>query len=140
MGLPLDNYELLKQVGIFGIEYPYPEYNELKEKLVPKEPLDWNEEKQVYIRYFDIVPLTEEEAEGALESAKQRKFDTLRESRDFLLTQTDYMLIPDYPINSQDLAVLKEYRQALRDLPSQEGAPWLDTEVPWPTKPEFLGD
>ena len=34
-------------------------------------------------------------------------------------------------INAWDL-----YAKALCDLPESEGAPWLNAEIPWPTKPE----
>lgn len=30
-----------------------------------------------------------------------------------------------------------EYMQTLRDLPSQEGFPWLDAEIPFPVEPNF---
>ena len=41
--------------------------------------------------------------------------DKLREKRNELLLQTDKYLIPDYPITSEQLILIKEYRQNLRD-------------------------
>ena len=53
-----------------------------------------------------------------------------REKRDRLLAETDYLLMPDYPISSETLASLKAYRQALRDVPEQSGFP---ASIEWPT-------
>lgn len=58
-----------------------------------------------------------------------------REKRDELLTETDYLLMPDYPISEEALAALKTYRQALRDVPEQAGFP---SKIEWPEKPEAI--
>ena len=58
-----------------------------------------------------------------------------REKRDQLLAETDYLLMPDYPISSETLASLKAYRQALRDVPEQAGFP---SKIEWPEKPEAI--
>ncbi len=39
----------------------------------------------------------------------------LRSTRDQLLTQTDKYLLPDFPIIPENLILIKEYRQQLRD-------------------------
>jgi hypothetical protein len=49
--------------------------------------------------------------------------------RDNLLKETDIWGLSDYPATQAQL----DYRQALRDLPSQAGFP---NSVTWPTKPE----
>lgn len=56
----------------------------------------------------------------------------IRSKRDALLAETDYLLMPDYPISNDDLAVVKAYRQALRDITSPETFP---QSVTWPDKP-----
>lgn len=56
-----------------------------------------------------------------------------REKRDRLLSETDYLLMPDYPISSEALVALKTYRQALRDVPEQSAFP---KTIEWPSKPE----
>lgn len=58
-----------------------------------------------------------------------------REKRDELLTETDYLLMPDYPISEEALVALKTYRQALRDVPEQAGFP---SKIEWPEKPEAI--
>ena len=55
-----------------------------------------------------------------------------RSKRDKLLADTDYLLMPDYPIESDRLAKVKIYRQALRDIPEQSGFP---RSITWPDKP-----
>lgn len=61
--------------------------------------------------------------------------EAIRNKRDNLLTETDYYLVPDYPAKPLNLRELKIYRQALRDLPQQEGFP---RDVHWPDVPKFL--
>lgn len=56
----------------------------------------------------------------------------LRAKRDVLLAQTDYLLMPDYPIEPERKEVMETYRQALRDVPEQEGWPF---SVEWPEAP-----
>lgn len=56
-----------------------------------------------------------------------------RTKRDGLITATDYMLMPDYPISPALLEQVKTYRQALRDIPLQTGFP---SDIIWPVIPE----
>lgn len=69
------------------------------------------------------------------EEVEAEAFAALRAERDKRLADTDYLIMPDYPIAKADLKAVKAYRQALRDLPAQEGAPWIDATIPWPVKP-----
>ena len=55
-----------------------------------------------------------------------------RQKRDRLIATTDYLVTPDYPIESDRLAKVKIYRQALRDIPEQSGFP---RTIAWPEKP-----
>ena len=52
----------------------------------------------------------------------------VRADRDALLVAADYMALADRITDEW-----RTYRQALRDLPAQEGFP---TNVTWPDKPE----
>jgi hypothetical protein len=54
--------------------------------------------------------------------------ENIREQRNELLAETDWTQLSDSGVAS----TWTEYRQALRDLPSQEGFPYT---VTWPTKP-----
>lgn len=78
-------------------------------------------------RQFQIVAVPEPTTE---EIAAQ-----VRAKRDALLAETDFLMMPDYPLGEEDSAALKTYRQELRDVPTQDGFP---TEVTWPDFPETL--
>lgn len=54
-----------------------------------------------------------------------------REARNRLLAETDWTQGEDVPPAIKD--TYTEYRQALRDVPEQDGFP---NEIIWPTKPE----
>ena len=58
---------------------------------------------------------------------------TVRSKRNSLLTETDYLLMNDYPISEEYLARIKKYRQELRDITKQKNFP---TDVIFPTLPE----
>lgn len=55
-----------------------------------------------------------------------------REKRNALIAETDYMAMPDYPLDAKKKAAVLAYRQALRDVPEQEGFP---RQIDWPVKP-----
>lgn len=59
----------------------------------------------------------------------------VRAQRDAMIARTDFMMMPDYPISEEDKALVEAYRQALRDIPEQEGFP---SEVQWPVAPQCL--
>lgn len=63
--------------------------------------------------------------------------EEVRAKRDRLIADTDYLLTPDYPIGAEDLEAVKTYRQALRDVPQQEGFPY---DVVWPSLPAILAN
>ena len=64
-------------------------------------------------------------------------FKRLRAERDSRLAATDYLLMQDYPLNNTLKEAVQTYRQALRDLPAQSGAPWDGggEATPWPDLP-----
>lgn len=59
----------------------------------------------------------------------------VRGNRDAKLSETDYLVVPDYPISEENLEEVKAYRQALRDITEQLGFP---KDVIWPDVPKFL--
>lgn len=67
---------------------------------------------------WTVEPFTEEKASG-----------NVRGERNRLLKQTDYTQLADAP---GDTAAWATYRQALRDIPAQDGFPFT---VTWPTEP-----
>lgn len=79
------------------------------------------------VRRFQIVKAPEPTDEELSTQA--------RTERDRKIAKTDYYMMSDYPSNPQNLEELKVYRQALRDIPKQEGFP---RDVRWPDVPKFL--
>ena len=55
-----------------------------------------------------------------------------RRARDALLAETDWTQAPDAPFTEEEYQAWRLYRQALRDMPQQEGFPYA---VAWPDKP-----
>ena len=52
--------------------------------------------------------------------------------RNLLLSESDYLMMVDYPISDEKKQEIKVYRQALRDIPQQDGFP---DNIVWPDKP-----
>lgn len=90
----------------------------------------WEEEKA----RLEQAAAEAEAARLAEYNSEEARFERLRAERDRRLTATDYLLMPDYPISDYQRAVVQAYRQALRDLPAQSGAPWDGggEATPWP--------
>lgn len=71
------------------------------------------------------------------EATEDELFAALRAERDRRIAATDYLVMPDYPLEDDRRALVIAYRQALRDLPAQDGAPWDGGGelAPWPEMP-----
>ena len=75
------------------------------------------------------IPLTDDEiAERAARLVEEQKL-TVREKRNKLLKETDWMAMSDVTMSTE----WANYRQALRDVPSQAGFP---NTITWPDEPE----
>jgi hypothetical protein len=57
----------------------------------------------------------------------------IRATRDQKLAETDWTQLIDSPFSNDTNGIWQAYRQALRDVPTQEGFPW---DVQWTTQPE----
>lgn len=77
--------------------------------------------------YYEAVPVPE--------PTNEELAIIVRSTRDAKLSETDYLVVPDYPISEENLAEVKIYRQALRDITEQTGFP---KDVSWPDVPKFL--
>ena len=85
-----------------------------------------------------MPPLDEAAAARLAEyNSEAARFERLRAERDQRLAATDYLLMEDYPLDDTRKEAVRLYRQSLRDLPSQEGAPWDGggEATPWPELP-----
>ena len=56
----------------------------------------------------------------------------VRLERNKILSDTDHLIQSDYPISDEKKQEIKAYRQALRDIPQQDGFP---DNIVWPDKP-----
>lgn len=65
------------------------------------------------------------------------RIEMLRAACEQKLSQTDKFTVPDYPITEEQRQAILAYRQAIRDLSHQEGAPWDGGGelTPWPVMP-----
>lgn len=102
------------------------------DKVVPFVIL-WQDEKA----RLEQAAAEAEAARLAEYNSETARFERLRAERDRRLTATDYLLMQDYPLDDTLKVAVRLYRQALRDLPSQEGAPWDGggESTPWPDLP-----
>jgi hypothetical protein len=87
-----------------------------------------------------IRALTDEEAAEYAASIAASQLDNLLtqlcQQRNGLLASSDWTQLPDSPLNAEMRAQWATYRQALRDLPIQQGYPH---EVVWPAAPVLPG-
>ena len=90
----------------------------------------WEEEKA----RLEQAAAEAEAARLAEYNSEEARFERLRAERDRRIAATDYLLMQDYPLDDTLREAVQLYRQALRDLPAQEGAPWDGggEETPWP--------
>ena len=57
-------------------------------------------------------------------------YTLLKNTRNLILAETDKYLLPDYPITSEQLEIVKNYRKSLRDFTSNNYV--------LPDKPDFV--
>ena len=77
---------------------------------------------------LDIAEFPENEEDPAY---SQKKNEVIQ-IRNNLLNDSDYLMMVDYPISDEKKQEIKAYRQALRDIPQQDGFP---ENIVWPDKP-----
>lgn len=123
---PLDiNETILNELGIFRIEETPGLHLEYYEALQEMNPI---KQDGRWVQQWKIVTLTDEE----LEFRTDLKSRTVREERKRRLIDTDWVMVTDSPLSSEDVQKFRVYRQLLRDISLQEGFPW---NVDWPTLP-----
>lgn len=129
----------------WGGESGHIEWTDGPNKVLAKE--DYAKQVAPYVTLWQAERDRLEEEAAAAEAARLAqynstgaRFERLRAERDKRIAATDYLLMTDYPISGEDKAAVQTYRQALRDLPAQEGAPWDggEGETPWPQVPAVL--
>ena len=88
-------------------------WSEANEELAKREAYNG----EVTVVTMEDIPMTDKEA---------------RTQRDKLLADTDWTQVLDAPIDSATREAYRTYRQALRDIPEQEGFP---ETITWPELP-----
>jgi hypothetical protein len=81
---------------------------------------------------WEVSWIVEDAAEDEIIDRVLKKQAEVREERDSLIAKTDWMVIKHLELNENIPGVWEVYRQALRDVPQQDGFPW---NVTWPVKP-----
>ncbi len=113
----------------------------------PLEPEAYEEEVAPYVALWQAEKVRRENAAAEAEAARlaeyngeEERFARLRAERDRRIAATDYLIMQDYPLTEDSRAAVQAYRQALRDLPVLEGAPWDGggEATPWPAMPDVL--
>lgn len=100
------------------VQYPPPNIDYSRNTLEVDTPQN---REGVWHHMWKIVPYPDEVG------AKR-----VREKRNQLLSESDWTQLDDTPLTNDKKLEWAEYRQALRDVPTQSGFPW---EVVWPDKP-----
>lgn len=82
-----------------------------------------------WVESYTVSDKTEEQIKIDTENAKI----SIRGSRDLLLSRCDWTHVTDCSLSNEKKTEWATYRQALRDVPAQEGYPW---NINWPVSPK----
>lgn len=156
--VPEDNIIIVDGTGL-RFEYEKPKnihaiqwhngngHIEFKDGSLNADITDYTTQVLPYVDLWETEKKRLEEEQARIEAeelerynSEETRFERLRSERNSRIAATDFYLMADYPITEEQKEVLSTYRQALRDLPSQEGAPWDGggEETPWPVFPNIL--
>ena len=120
------SYEQLSSQNYFKINL-FRDHNKLTQKLITCAPV--YEDPWVYT--VEVQDMTDQE----IQQAKDSVMDTIRRSRNNLLSASDWTQISDSTANKELWAT---YRQALRDLPATIGDADPRTWNNWPHDPNWV--
>jgi hypothetical protein len=105
----------LAEYAVYEVtEAPLPSYDSSTQTLSQAVELV----EDMWTQVWTVAPLPQDQAES-----------NIRSQRDDRLTRSDWTQVADAPVDKQAWA---DYRQALRDVPSQAGFPY---SVVWPVAP-----
>lgn len=83
-----------------------------------------------WVKTYTVEALTAEELTAKTDAVTAAKEKAVRDQRDRLLAETDYLALSDNTLTAE----MTTYRQALRDITDHANFPDL-TEEDWPVKP-----
>lgn len=123
----------------------------------PLAPADYAEDVAPFVSLWEAEKAQLDEEAAAAEAARLAEYNSeesraarIRAERDRRLDATTWLVERhkeqtagniETSITGEDYAALLTYRQALRDLPQQEGFPWEgpdDPKCPWPDEIRFV--
>ena len=123
--------------------YRYTYNNETYNSLYALRKAIWEHEKLLYGKPqtqedFNKIPTLKDKVTVVKYSPEDeltadQKASRIRAKRDSLMTQSDFYVMPDYPSDPDSLAIVKTYRQTLRDITKQGTFP---ESVVWPDVPK----
>ena len=116
--------ETLAQFGVYPVTIaPASEFNARTHRLVTQQPT-------LIDGAWTVTKAVVQKDQAQIDNENAQKAADVRQTRDRLLTACDWTQVADAPVDKTTWA---NYRQALRDVPEQNGFPW---EVVWPSQPE----
>lgn len=140
----------IERVGIRQGTHPEEGIYEGQRILYHYEPIE-DLEQFIYTHYYSerlSALVTREPRPNSLatwnglawEWNKEEFLNQIRRERNYVISTTDWALSADTPLSPEQVEEVKQYRQALRDLPSIIDLNVVTKleEIPWPTKPSFL--
>lgn len=115
--------EELSEWGVFTVEDQIPPvFNKQTESLEIGDPTLVDDK---WVREWNVIQASPEE----VERRNIAQAILIRIERNRILSGSDFTQLGDYSCSIDDQIALKEFRQALRDIPQQSGFPW---SVMWP--------
>ena len=75
-----------------------------------------NIDNEIFTSNIKKVKSASENLDGRIDDSNYWRLIALKNSRNSLLQLTDKYLLPDYPITPENLEIIKNYRQYLRDI------------------------
>jgi hypothetical protein len=107
-------------------ELGYNEAVPLKREPFTTYTIEWVKGGDLIYRKTEISAVVDEAARDAAEA------DAVRTKRDKLLDDSDWTQLADAALSGEEKAAWATKRQAWRDVPQQDGFPWV---VTWPAAP-----
>lgn len=118
--------QTLEDYGVFPVNLTIPTQSpDVRKEVVEDTPARIDGK---WFQTWKLVDIDEKE----FERKTAIKRGEVRRIRDSLLSQSDWSQMTDTPITDDQRRLWITYRQALRDVPQQEGFPW---HIVWPTLP-----
>lgn len=121
--------EMVEPLGYAIYEFSQMPTKIRYKKIEEHQPI-LNITNKIWYQNWQQVDKTPEEC---LQEDKEQEY-LVRMQRNFILDNTDWTQIADVSLSDEAKQNYKNYRQALRDITTQQGFPW---EIVWPSPKDF---